>query len=60
MDISARAVHISIHALREESDMFVFYLGRTMRISIHALREESDGYALFRADLRIDFNPRSP
>ena len=33
---------ISIHALREESDKFVYYRQRIRQISIHALREESD------------------
>ena len=33
---------ISIHALREESDISTASAGRAMLISIHALREESD------------------
>ena len=57
----AVSAHISIHALREESDLTnggIHCL--RLNISIHALREESDG------DMRIqrlrlhDFNPRSP
>ena len=34
--------YISIHALREESDLGSLYSARNMSISIHALREESD------------------
>ena len=43
MDISLRAVEISIHALREEGD-FCTISPATSRafISIHALREEGD------------------
>ena len=33
---------ISIHALREESDLYMYHLKSHRRISIHALREESD------------------
>ena len=33
---------ISIHALREESDLFPGRFGGHVEISIHALREESD------------------
>ena len=33
---------ISIHALREESDLCAYALGKIAGISIHALREESD------------------
>ena len=33
---------ISIHALREESDIRCIIQSYTIRISIHALREESD------------------
>ena len=34
--------HISIHALREESDLSATGGRNTIEISIHALREESD------------------
>ena len=34
---------ISIHALREESDMATAAIQAAKTISIHALREESDG-----------------
>ncbi len=34
--------HISIHALREESDFSLPMLPEPFQISIHALREESD------------------
>ena len=37
---------ISIHALREESDLARVLSSRYLRISIHALREESDGSML--------------
>ena len=38
-----RLAHISIHALREESDQMLHQLiPRVIGISIHALREESD------------------
>jgi len=42
---------ISIHALREESDLGAGYQGfHRQRISIHALREESDVKQLVSAD----------
>ena len=34
---------ISIHALREEGDQWMFAQSSVMVISIHALREEGDG-----------------
>ena len=34
--------HISIHALREESDAYGAEIAKSNTISIHALREESD------------------
>ena len=34
---------ISIHALREEGDLFGRYIPKEGVISIHALREEGDG-----------------
>ena len=34
---------ISIHALREEGDLFACADGKQLEISIHALREEGDG-----------------
>ena len=37
-------LHISIHALREESDQPFLMLPQQATISIHALREESDFY----------------
>ena len=33
---------ISIHALREEGDLVIFFLFLLLPISIHALREEGD------------------
>ena len=35
-------VHISIHALREEGDLFAIFSLQKIKISIHALREEGD------------------
>ena len=40
-DIIKRA-WISIHALREEGDLFSFHIHPLSEISIHALREEGD------------------
>ena len=57
---SSHPGHISIHALREESDAIQRSHPFTVEISIHALREESDleycGFFVF----RLNFNPRSP
>ena len=39
---SYRPTRISIHALREEGDLFLQIILRLFRISIHALREEGD------------------
>ena len=56
-----RALGISIHALRKESDLtFDHYYPVTIPISIHALRKESDAGKVEIADLVTDFNPRSP
>ena len=53
-------LHISIHALRKESDIIDARLRKLRVISIHALRKESDG-ALLGVLARVrDFNPRSP
>ena len=52
--------HISIHALREESDISLTRLGTQRVISIHALREESDACTTAVILLMTDFNPRSP
>ena len=55
------ALQISIHALREESDL---YKNKGMiinyGISIHALREESDKLLSIDTSSSEDFNPRSP
>ena len=52
--------HISIHALRKESDLQTAITGLPIVISIHALRKESD-FAAFRQDPAArHFNPRSP
>ena len=42
---------ISIHALREEGDMFIGNFAVTRFISIHALREEGDVTAAHRASV---------
>ena len=53
-------LHISIHALRKESDFVCTVGGICLIISIHALRKESD-FLITRALTRFDyFNPRSP
>ena len=55
-------IHISIHALHEESDRF-YWLSEIhiQEISIHALHEESDHSACRVYHVRLmDFNPRSP
>ena len=51
---------ISIHALREESDLYVLYYVGDGGISIHALREESDKCGNPSGSTSIYFNPRSP
>ena len=52
---------ISIHALREESDLSEFKdLVPKLTISIHALREESDAMCGKQYIEIPDFNPRSP
>ena len=54
------AGEISIHALREESDLFRFLLRGREVISIHALREESDVPGTDHYGCPDNFNPRSP
>ena len=51
---------ISIHALREESDLNSIRAAYVVGISIHALREESDYTGYSEALLECYFNPRSP
>ena len=52
---------ISIHALREESDLSIVQLPTpSVMISIHALREESDAGSTTRAAATGNFNPRPP
>ena len=51
---------ISIHALREESDMRILDRKIMQLISIHALREESDHLDRIESAETRDFNPRSP
>ena len=52
--------HISIHALREESDGNNQILRLRAIISIHALREESDTAITTSTTSASNFNPRSP
>ena len=53
--------NISIHALREESDIDLpEWTTRPDFISIHALREESDPHACGQDNGFINFYPRSP
>ena len=60
-DSSIPLKHISIHALREESDLNELFDGDTTYvISIHALREESDCLWLTKGERGSNFNPRSP
>ncbi len=51
---------ISIHALREESDVTTPAVSDASAISIHALREESDPWDKATQTVRDNFNPRSP
>ena len=51
---------ISIHALREESDVDAPDIARGNHISIHALREESDWNHAKTTTKKWYFNPRSP
>ena len=51
---------ISIHALREESDLTIDDPDAPEIISIHALREESDAPMVPFCANRANFNPRSP
>ena len=41
-DVLIGTEEISIHALREEGDLVIFFLFLLLPISIHALREEGD------------------
>ena len=59
--VSAAAIAISIHALREEGDRADgFHAVNVDVISIHALREEGDGVARDVACAVGDFYPRPP
>jgi len=51
---------ISIHALREESDVSAGIARTLLWISIHALREESDADAGGPQTGSVNFYPRSP
>ena len=50
------AFRISIHALREESDMDGWHKAQAHMISIHALREESDRSRPMIGDAPIDIS----
>ena len=52
--------YISIHALREEGDLFAFVPFHILAISIHALREEGDSIHRHPPDRPRNFNPRPP
>ena len=52
--------HISIHALREEGDLFGVAYNVLCAISIHALREEGDGPKFDFLGLLGNFYPRPP
>ena len=57
----AKYMDISIHALREESDLVISVPpGTAHLISIHALREESDRIQMFGCNGPRYFYPRSP
>ena len=58
--IAVLFIVISIHALREESDISLLLPGVMMSISIHALREESDCISTISKPFSENFNPRSP
>ena len=51
---------ISIHALREEGDVFMLLSPLRYGISIHALREEGDRRRYHARIEQADFNPRPP
>ena len=52
--------HISIHALRKESDGICLIELTSILISIHALRKESDPPMWGLSNFPTHFNPRSP
>ena len=54
------AMPISIHALREEGDLYIGVTLLRWSISIHALREEGDPSVRVFNALRLDFYPRPP
>ena len=51
---------ISIHALREEGDLYIPYYNAAGEISIHALREEGDGLLIAPTRCLCNFYPRPP
>ena len=57
---TSKTLHISIHALREESDPGSSHSHFRALISIHALREESDANGWITFTPPANFNPRPP
>ena len=55
-----KCIDISIHALREEGDLWRVRCGLCGRISIHALREEGDLQRSGHDARHFDFYPRPP
>ena len=51
---------ISIHALREEGDLYNHRHAHCCQISIHALREEGDGFTQELVCEELNFYPRPP
>ena len=51
---------ISIHALREEGDLYIPYYNAAGEISIHALREEGDTLTVSARIPSTYFYPRPP
>ena len=61
MDKNKMSMMISIHALREEGDLFRSLPAlRKIHISIHALREEGDHYVVYIVSRAKNFYPRPP
>ena len=58
--LKEQKARISIHALREEGDLFVLSAGQRPGISIHALREEGDALPGRAKRFENYFYPRPP
>ena len=59
-EMDERSEQISIHALREEGDLFAAVEWGKSQISIHALREEGDQLVIYCFQTIKDFYPRPP